>query len=89
MMCKAILSTLESVLADRWTAETARAWTDLWETAMAAMGSASPSLPPSCHSLLAACAAVPCHSNYTQSLTLRFIPAKWGQTGRRSDGNGG
>ena len=41
-MCKAILETLKSVLAERWTPETARAWADLWEAAMAAMGTVGP-----------------------------------------------
>ncbi len=52
VMCKAILATLESVLAERWTAETARAWKDLWETAMAVMGAASSSSLPSLPSIL-------------------------------------
>ena len=36
-MCKAILRTLEKVLGDLWTPETARAWTEMWESAMEAM----------------------------------------------------
>lgn len=37
VMCKAILRTLERALGDLWTPETARAWTELWDTATATM----------------------------------------------------
>ncbi len=36
-MCKAILTTLETVLGDQWTPEVARAWADLWDAASSTM----------------------------------------------------
>jgi len=40
VMCKAILSTLETALGDQWTPEVARAWAELWDGASSTMATA-------------------------------------------------
>ena len=39
---QAIMSVLEKILVDSWTTETAKAWTDLWDTSATAMMKADP-----------------------------------------------
>ena len=41
-MPQAIMSVLEKILVDSWTTETAKAWTDLWDTSATAMMKADP-----------------------------------------------